>query len=166
MNVKFEHEIESVLTPDRLWQLVVEAFEDSESSPIWPGHLETLRCDQLGKQAVVEATYHVGPFDTHQSYTIAAFDPDRRTLEYLAGPDHPLTGGGTIHVSATRHGSKLRWSGAYALSFWPSELGALVFVKTWFESRFFGALESNLRGVERSQPRPRPGHTTRDTTPP
>ena len=152
MNITFDRRIESCFSPQHLWNLVVDAFRDSTGSPLWPNHLESLRCEQLEPGETVHATYHVGPFDLPQTYSIPTCDADSRTLTYRTGEDHPLDGGGELRVVPTDRGSALVWSGSYEAESNFDAFGAALFVKTWFERRFFDALESNLRRLERLSP--------------
>ena len=151
MRITFAHTIDTSVSADELWDLLVDSFENSATSPLWPSELESLRCDELAEGARVDATYHIGPIDAPQHYTIPAFDAERRTFTYRTGPDHPLDGGGEVSASQTDGGSWLQWSGEYRLRNLVRGLGAAAFIKGWFERRFFGRLEDNLRAIEGSR---------------
>jgi hypothetical protein len=153
MSLAFEHVLESSLDADRLWSMLVESFEDSTSSDLWPNELETLHCDSLESGAVVDATYHVGPVDMPQQYRIPMFDAESRRFEYQTGSNHPLEGGGEVSVTETPDGSRLCWSGAYRRRRPVLGLAAALFVEWWFEGRFFGRLEERLRALELRHPR-------------
>jgi hypothetical protein len=152
MNIEFSRTIESTFDADHLWRLLVEAFASSEQSPLWPNDLESLRCRQLAEGATLQAVYHVGPIDIPKQHRIETFDRDGRTLSYRAGPDNPLDGGGRLVVEPIERGSQLRWTGEYMTSSRPDGFGAIVFIKGWFERRFFDRLEANLRRLERVAP--------------
>ena len=152
MNIQFSQSILSMLQAEHLWRLIVEAFEHSEQSPLWPNELESLHCDNLTEGATVQAVYHVGLVDLPQTYHIPTFKPGQHLLTYRTGPNHPLQGGGTVEVRETNRGSQLRWSGQYTVRNRPDALGAALFVKGWFERKFFGQLEENLRRLERLAP--------------
>ena len=152
MNIEFSQTIQSTFDAEHLWRLVVEAFEFSQQSPLWPNDLESLRCEELEEGAAVRAVYHIGPLDIPQQHRIQTFDRDARTMAYRTGPDNPLDGGGRLNVEPIERGSQLCWTGEYVTGSRPDSFGAVVFIKGWFERRFFDQLEENLRRLERIAP--------------
>jgi hypothetical protein len=152
MRIEFEHHIESSLSADHLWSLLVDAFSDSRTNSIWPREFETLRSDGLEPGATVRATYHIGPNDVEQTYDIPEFDDEERRLVYRNGPKHPLDGGAEVRVEAQPDGCVLHWQGGYDVALKPQSLGAAAFTKLWFEERFFGRLRDNIRAMETTAP--------------
>ena len=148
MQITFDHEIATSLSPDRLWELLAQAFRNSDESPIWPRALERVRSEEVVAGASVSATYHtpVGP-DSEVTYRFAEVEPGRR-LRYASEPDHPMRGGGAVEIESVEGGSLLRWTGGYQLSWRPQSLAAAAFTRLYFEGRFFTALEANLRRLE------------------
>lgn len=151
MRIDFEHHIHSSLSPDELWDLLLDAFEDSTNSPIWPRQFETLKSDGLTAGGRVHATYHLGPSGVEQEYRIPEFDAEEHRFVYRNGPSHPLDGGATVRVEESDDGSVLHWAGGYDVGIGPRSLGAAAFVKFWFEERFFGALRENIGEVEKAR---------------
>src|SRR5690554_4371610 len=110
--LSFDRTIDTRLSPDTLWELLVEAFEDPAHSRIWPIELDEVSPITLRPGATLEATYKLGPLHTHQSYVIGEV-VDGQSLSYSALPSHPLKGGATVSVLESLRGSQLRWVGNY-----------------------------------------------------
>jgi hypothetical protein len=148
MQITFDHEILTSIPPTALWELLVQAFRNSDESPLWPHALERVRSNQVAQGALVRATYHLplGP-GSEVTYRFAQVQPGRM-LRYASEPGHPMRGGGTVQVLPAAGGSLLRWTGGYDLSWRPRSLLAAAFTRFYFEQRFFAALEANLRGLE------------------
>lgn len=152
MKIEFDHHIPSTLSCDQLWALLQAAFVDSRQSPLWPRQFETLRSEAgLTTGARIDATYHVGPLDTFQSYIIPEADPEAHSFSYQNGHEHPLVGGGTVTLHPVEGGCILHWTGGYDVPWRPRSLGAAAFVKLWFEGRFFDTIRHNIRQIEADQ---------------
>lgn len=157
MTIDFDYNIPTSLSAQELWRELTRCFEDSDASALWPKGLESLRCDQLEQGARVKATYKMGPLRARQSYRIPVFDPQARVLEYRAGRAHPLDGGGRVEIEPVGQGARLRWSGSYRVRLRPDSVGAALYVKLFFEDRFFDTIARNLRAIEDARaPRPTP----------
>ncbi len=151
--LRHEERIPTSLSADALWQLLVEAFEDSKQSPLWPEGLETLRAlDGVHAGAQLAATYKMGPARARQVYTLPIVDPSARVLSYETGPDHPLSGGGRVSIEPVGAGARLCWRFDYELRLRLSSPAIALFIKLWFEARFFEALKNNLRRCEQRAP--------------
>jgi uncharacterized protein YndB with AHSA1/START domain len=151
MRITFDYQIATSLSPNRLWELLAEAFRDSDQSPLWPRHLERMRSAEVRIGAPVQSTYlMLGGRQSTVHYRLADVQPGR-LLRYATEPGHPLRGGGTVEVIPNDSGSRLRWQGAYTVSLAPRSLAAASFTKLVFVPRFFSALESSLRAIERRE---------------
>jgi hypothetical protein len=146
MRIAFDHTIATSLSTDQLWQVLEQSFRDSDTSPIWPHALESVRSAQVETGALVRATYKMpGGLQSNVTYRFAEVEPGRR-LRYEAEPPHPLRGGGTVEVLPAPAGSLLHWTGGYDVPWRPQALFAAAFTRLYFEARFFAALESKLSG--------------------
>lgn len=149
----FDETIESELSRADLWRLLVEAFEESVSSPLWPDELEVLEVAELEEGAVVSGQYRFGPFTSEAAYAIDAFD-EGEAFRYRTGPAHPLEGGARVEVEErSGEGSRLRWSGSYRSGGGIRGTVALGFLRAYFLEAFFERLRSNLRAHERQRRR-------------
>lgn len=150
LKIEFDRTIESSLPKQELWRLIRQAFEAPHQSPIWPVKLEEVETIELAQGATVTATYKVGPFEAHPSYTITKFQPDRG-FSYGSDPSHPLKGGASVEVLHRPTGeSALRWSGSYRARLHPLGPGAYAFVKFYFLDHFFTRLTKKLRAYEKN----------------
>lgn len=148
MRITFDHTITTALSGEQLWDLLEQAFRNSDASPIWPHALETIRSAQVETGALVRATYKgPGGMRSDVTYRFADVDPGRR-LRYVAEPSHPLRGGGTVEIAPAPSGSALRWFGAYEAPWRPASLAAAAFTQLYFSGRFFAALERTLQAWE------------------
>lgn len=148
MRIAFEHTIASTLSREQLWALLEQAFRNSDSSPIWPHTLESIRSAQVETGALVRAIYK-GPagMQSHVIYRFAFVERGRR-LRYVAEPSHPLRGGGTVEILPAPTGCLLRWYGGYDVPWRPAALAAAAFTRLYFAGRFFATLEEKLREWE------------------
>lgn len=144
MRIAFDRTIRTKLSCEQLWVLLEQAFRNSDSSPIWPHALESIRSAQVETGALVRATYR-GPagMQSHVTYRFAFVEPGQR-LRYLAEPAHPLRGGGIVEILPEPTGCLLRWYGGYDVPWRPSALAAAAFTRLYFAGRFFAALERRL----------------------
>lgn len=146
MRIAFDHIIVTGMSADQLWQVLVLSFRNSDTSPIWPHALESVRSAQVETGALVRATYKMpGGLQSNVTYRFAEVEPGRR-LRYEAEPPHPLRGGGTVEVLPAPAGSLLHWTGEYDVPRRPAAWVAAGFTRFYFTERFFAALESKLRG--------------------
>lgn len=146
--LSFQYNIPTSLPADALWALLRDSFKDSDAHPLWPHHLESLRCAQLHQGATVKASYKFGPVTMRQRYDIPYFDEAARALRYATRAMHPLDGGGLVSVTAHGEGSLLSWGGSYKLKPRPDAIIAALYTKLYFEPRFFEAIKHNLRAQE------------------
>ncbi|TXD40792.1 hypothetical protein FRC96_04960 [Lujinxingia vulgaris] len=142
--LSFDRSIDTRLSPEVLWELLVEAFEDPAHSRIWPIDLDEVSPITLRPGATLEATYKLGPLHTHQRYVIGEV-VEGQSLSYSALGSHPLKGGATVSVLESLQGSQLRWVGNYTPRLHPLAPGALLFVKLYFLNAFFSSLEHKIR---------------------
>jgi hypothetical protein len=145
-----DHTIPSRLDAGWLWTLLKLGFEKSAASPIWPQHIEELRCEALREGAHVYATYKIAPgLSMAGQYQIVEYE-EGRSLRYRTGLHHPLVGGGTVKVNEARDGSVLRWHVRYQVPMRPSAWMAASYIRLVFERRFFASLSRNLQRYERN----------------
>ena len=150
--IDFDRTIETDLTPRRLWELMVGAFENPATSPVWPVDLEEVDPVKLKAGQTVEGVYKLGPIKSRLSYHITDFDPPR-AFSYRSDDDHPLAGGATVEVQHRRAGtSALRWHGHYKTRLHLKAPAAYLFVRFYFLDTFFGRLEANLQKVAPGRP--------------
>ena len=148
LNVEFDRTIESSLPPEELWRLIVEAFEQPRSSPVWPLDLEVVELDHLAEGAKVDGTYKIGSLEVEASYRIRDVDPGR-AFTYESEPTHPLEGGATVAVEPRAGGkSALHWYGEYEPRRFFEGLAAVTYVRLAFLPTFFSRLEARLRSYE------------------
>lgn len=154
-DIDFDETIASRLPPEHLWELVVEAFESPESSPIWPDELEVLELDELAEGTLAEGTYVVGPVSTRVTYRITDLAPGE-SFTYQPRSDHPLRGSATVAVEPVGdESSRLHWSGSYRPRRGPTGLAASLFVQLYFLRTFFSRLRTNLAAYETGHRRSR-----------
>lgn len=146
--LNFEQIIPTELSPQRVWELFEHSFRDSVSSPLWPDHLEVLRCERFAKGERVVASYKMGLFTAKQSYILQTCDPIARELVYRTTQGHPLSGGGHVTITAYGSGARIHWRGAYALKPRLTAIGSALYTSLYFEQRFFDAIATNLRRIE------------------
>ncbi len=148
MQIAFDHTIATTLACGQLWELLEQAFRHSDSSPIWPHALESIRSAQVETGALVRAVYK-GPagMQSHVTYRLAGVEPGVR-LSYVAEPSHPLRGGGTVEILPAPAGCLLHWHGSYDVPWRPAALAAAAFTRLYFAGRFFATLEEKLREWE------------------
>ena len=144
----FDREIETKLSPDHLWTLIKQAFEDPSKSPVWPVELEEVEPFEMDEGQTVRATYKLGSLRVRPSYSITGYDEPLKTFSYASAPTHPLKGGATVLVYPRANGSVLRWHGEYRLRLHPAAPAAALFVQLYFLDHFFERLEENLRRYE------------------
>ena len=137
-------EITTRLPPSALWSLLAAAFEDSETGPLWPNELETLRSPGLAAGAQVTATYKTPFGASSHTYTIGEYSPGQG-FTYRTGPGHPLQGGGRVLILPAGSDSTLLWTVDYS---YRGVSPAALFVRLYFVPRFFAQLEKNLRPLE------------------
>ena len=144
MRIAFARTVRTQINSERLWPLLEQAFRNSDSSPIWPHALESIRSAQVETGALVRATYK-GPagLQSHVTYRLAGVEPGVR-LSYVADPSHPLRGGGTVEILSAPAGCVLHWFGSYDVPRRPAALAAAAFTRLYFTGRFFATLESKL----------------------
>lgn len=152
MRIAFDRTIPTQISCEQLWALLEQAFRHSDSSPIWPHDLESLRAAQVENGALVRATYK-GPagMRSYVTYRLAGVEPGVR-LSYVAEPSHPLRGGGTVEILPVPAGCVLHWYGGYEVPWRPAAVAAAVFTRGYFARRFFETLETKLRVWEREYP--------------
>lgn len=153
-HVEFDRTIETDLPADELWRLMVRAFEDPSSSPIWPVDLEETHPVEMREGAKVSATYKLGPVEVGAAYHITEFEPGQ-FFSYKSDRSHPLKGGATVSVDARAGRATLRWRGAYTTRLHPMAPFAYLFVRLYFVRSFFRRLEANIRDYEDQFPGPR-----------
>lgn len=148
MHIAFDHTIATALSCEQLWALLEQAFRNSDSSPIWPHALESIRSAQVATGALVRAVYK-GPagMQSHVTYRLAGVEPGVR-LSYVAEPSHPLRGGGTVELLPAPAGCVLHWYGGYDVPWRPAALAAAAFTRLYFAGQFFAVLEEKLRQWE------------------
>ncbi len=148
MRIAFDRTIATTLSREQLWALLDQAFRNSDSSPIWPHDLESIRSAQVETGALVRATYK-GPagMQSHVTYRFADVEAGR-LLRYVAEPSHPLRGGGTVEILHAPAGCLLHWYGSYDVPRRPAALAAAAFTRLYFAGRFFATLEEKLRAWE------------------
>lgn len=141
--IEFDRSISTELDAARLWQLLVEAFENPGESPFWPVDLEETEPVEVREGNPITATYKIGPLRVRPSYHFVDVDPPR-SLRYRSDADHPLDGGATVRIEPTRQGATLHWTGSYQPRLHPMAPFAYLFVRLYFLDTFFRRLEANL----------------------
>lgn len=145
-----DHTIPSRMDPGWLWTLLKLSFEKSPSSPIWPNHIEELRCEALKQGAQVRATYKIAPgLRISHQYKIVEYEEGKGFM-YRTGLDHPLVGGGSVKVEEAESGSLLHWHVRYQVPMRPAAWLTASYIRLVFERTFFAALDRNMRRYERN----------------
>jgi len=143
--ITIDRTIETSMEPRALWQRLNQAFENSARSDIWPNELELIESDGIDEANILYITYK-SPFSENMfSYTITEYDRANLSFAFVTNEDHPLEGEGRVSVTAIPEGTRLTWYGTY--SFRGISLTA-IYLKFYFEKRFFEALENNIRDLE------------------
>lgn len=142
--IRFHREIKTNLQPDTLWHYIEMAFVNSTESPLWPNNLEEIHSDGLKKNATITVTYKTPFTNSRFTYSIPTYEQGNN-FSYQANPDHPLEGGGKVELIPIENGTLLRWSGEYTYEGFSV---AALFIKLYFEKRFFRQLEANIRKLE------------------
>jgi hypothetical protein len=150
LKIQFDRKIRTRLPSDKLWNHLMGAFEDTQSSALWPKELEEFEPAQLEEGKKIQATYKLGklPFNAH--YRIKDFKKGK-SFRYLAEPEHALKGGAKVEIRPLKDGSELRWKGEYRPRLRPQGLVSLLFVRLYFLRVFFVRLEQQLRMIEKKE---------------
>lgn len=148
---QYTHSWRTTLDVHRTWQLLVDAFEDSTRSPIWPNELAELHASSrqpLEQGSRITAHYKFGPTSIDADYHLTRFDPPH-LLQYETASGHPLRGFSVISLNASADGgTHCTWTGEYKLK-GPKSLMSLPWFKVYFERRFFKRFIENFQAYAR-----------------
>lgn len=145
--VRLAQHFPTTLPPQRVWDELLRALEDSSQALLWVNSLSQVRCVSpggLGLGASLEE--HVSGGRRPVYYRLVRFEPGR-LFQYWTLKGHPLTGGGLVQVHPVHQGSELSWSVEYKASL-PKRLFLYAF---WW--RFVRGLRQQLRTLERREQR-------------
>jgi hypothetical protein len=146
--VRLAQRFPTTLPPQRVWDELMRALEDSSQALLWVNSLSQVRRASpgaLGLGASLEE--HVSGGRRPVYYRLVRFEPGR-LFQYWTLQGHPFTGGGLVQVHPVLQGSELSWSVEYKVSL-PLRLFLYVF---WW--RFVRGLRQQLRELERGVERP------------
>jgi hypothetical protein len=145
--VKFKQGWLSPLDQQSTWDLIVQAFQDSRNSTIWPNEYAEIHADGQVKQgSTIFEDYKLGRIKLQADYHIVLFLPPNY-LKYQADKRHPLIGGAEIVLSPRGQQSYCEWKGAYQSKNplgWPT----LIWFKAYYERMFFKKLVQNFARLE------------------
>lgn len=147
--IHFEQSWETQRTINESFELLSQAFVDSEKSPVWPSQYSSLKAKDspLRPGVAVDAVYSAGPINSKASYLIEDVQ-EPTLLSYKTGSKHSLIGGATITLEKISENTTLiKWSGKYERKSLKGVI-ALIWFKTYFENRFFGALKKAFNSAK------------------
>lgn len=145
--VRLSQHFSTTLPPQRVWDELMLALEDSSQALLWVNALSQVRRVSPGALELgASLEEHVSGGRRPVYYRLVRFEPGR-LFQYWTLKGHPLTGGGLVQVHPVHQGSELSWSIEYKASL-PLQLFLRVF---WW--RFVRGLRQQLRKLERREQR-------------
>jgi hypothetical protein len=143
--IEFEHQVETCVESELIWQALETAMISSKQSWLWPDDASQVKGEGLHQDAKIRVTYGSGWFAPTYGYLLSEVTYGV-SMTYQADSEHPFVGGATISMLQTESGTTvLDWSGNYR--------NANAFQRNYFRrfaSQFFARLDENIQLAEPS----------------
>ncbi|MEK6967272.1 MAG: hypothetical protein AABX51_01430 [Nanoarchaeota archaeon] len=141
--IYFDHQINTKIPSDVLWNELKQGILDSGNSRIWPevNYVETPEFKSGAKMVVTYTT----PFGIKKyPYTLENIR-DGRFFAYSPARGHPFTGSVTVEIFPTTAGNYLQWKGVYKYRGFSM---FSLYYSMFFQKQFFTSLDENIKKME------------------